>query len=193
VEVCSGRIEGIHADSITATIKGFWAPPAAILYRRDIVEKIGPWRTDLPIIQDARYMQCAAIAGAKFVHVQGVDALYRVARSLSLSRGSEEAFVRDVYRNSVQIQNLLESRQLLSVDRAQALADSFDYVSRTLLDCDIEGFRDCVQRVRQLGGGGRNRWPRAAGPLVNVLGARIARGLIDTLQILRKKWRALRD
>jgi glycosyltransferase involved in cell wall biosynthesis len=192
-DICRGRVEEIHDDSIAATIKGFWAPPAAILYGREIVARVGPWRTDLPIIQDARYMQCAAIAGARFVHVPGVGALYRVAQSLSLSRRNDEAFVRDVHMNSVQIQGLLEDGQMLNAVRAQALADSFDYVSRTLFDHDIEAFRDCVERIRQLGSRDRNRWPRIAGLLVDTVGPGIARPAINILNVLRERSRAILD
>jgi len=47
--VVSRRIEG---DPEIALFTDFWCPPAAYLFRRDIVERVGGWRRDLPVIQD---------------------------------------------------------------------------------------------------------------------------------------------
>jgi hypothetical protein len=49
----------------------FWAPPAALTYRRTIVDKIGGRKECLPIIQDARFFQDAALLGGQFVHTPG--------------------------------------------------------------------------------------------------------------------------
>ncbi len=57
-------------------------------------------------------------------------------------------------------------------------------VTVSVFDCDNEDFRDCVQRGRQLGGGGRNRWPLFAEFLINVFVSRLARKTINTLQVL---------
>ena len=67
-----------------ATAVHVWAPPAAILYRRDVVERIGGFRSDLPVIQDARFLFDAACCGARFAHSRHIGARYRKSeRSLS--------------------------------------------------------------------------------------------------------------
>jgi hypothetical protein len=48
------RIEDMDANLDVALLR-FWAPPAALTYRRTIVGKIGGWKECLPIIQDARF------------------------------------------------------------------------------------------------------------------------------------------
>src|SRR6185312_8845462 len=63
----------------------FWVPPAAILYRRDIVDRAGGWRPDFPIVEDAHFLFSVATLNARFVHVPAVGAFYRV-RADSLSR-----------------------------------------------------------------------------------------------------------
>ena len=72
------RIEDVHIIPEIALITQFWAPPAATTYRRSIVQKIGGWKEWLPIIQDARFLQDAALVGGRFVYVSGVGAKYRV-------------------------------------------------------------------------------------------------------------------
>ena len=71
------RIEDLDVNPAIAQLK-FWAPLAALTYRRAIVEKIGGWKEWLPIIQDARFFQDAGLFGGRFVYVPGVGAAYRV-------------------------------------------------------------------------------------------------------------------
>ena len=53
-----------------ATAVTVWATTAAILYRRTILDnsRIGGFRRDLPVIQDARFLFDAAFQGARFAH-----------------------------------------------------------------------------------------------------------------------------
>ena len=98
----------------------FWLPPAAILYRRALVDRIGGWRSNLRIVQDARFLFDAAAQGAKFAHVPGVGALYRV-RSNSLSRQSRAAFVRDCLLNTQEIEAYWTQQNTLTPARLETL------------------------------------------------------------------------
>ena len=65
-------VGAIAADAERETARGsFWAPPAALLYTRAIVVRIGAWHPKLPVIQDARYLFDAAAQGARFAYVAG--------------------------------------------------------------------------------------------------------------------------
>src|SRR6476660_860164 len=66
------RIEDVHPILQIALVTSFWAPPAALTYRRTIVEKIGGWKDWLPVIQDARFLQDAGFADGRFVYVPGI-------------------------------------------------------------------------------------------------------------------------
>src|SRR5262249_49028573 len=94
------RIEDVHPVLEIALMTSFWAPPAALTYRRTIVNEIGGWKEWLPVLEDTRFMQDAALAGGKFVHSPGVGAKYRVHHGASLSRGNHVAFVTALYRNA---------------------------------------------------------------------------------------------
>src|SRR5262245_23541574 len=63
----------------------FWCPPAAYLFRRSIVDRVGGWNERLPIIQDARFALDCALRGARFVYCAGLMARYRVHGGPSLS------------------------------------------------------------------------------------------------------------
>ncbi|MBE7178528.1 MAG: glycosyltransferase [Mucilaginibacter polytrichastri] len=85
-----------------ALFTDFWWPPAALLFSRKITCKIS-WNKNLPVIQDARYMLDAALAGARFVHTPQQVVLYRTAQSGSLSARSEKAFVHDCFVNAKEL------------------------------------------------------------------------------------------
>ncbi len=162
-EVVAGSMARIHADPEIATFSSFWAPPVALLYSRRIVEKIGAWNETLPVIQDARFLQDAALAGARFEHVPGVGALHRVQRGPTLSTRDHAAFARDVFRNTCDIQALWEQRAPLTPARQAALAGSYDFVCRQLFEADPGIFSRSLDRLYAVQPGFQSNWPKLAG------------------------------
>src|SRR5205807_2009324 len=106
-EIVARNMEEIHNDPQIACATDFWAPPAALLYRRHVVDAIGGWNEGLPIIQDARFLFDAAYHNARFVRVPGVSAYYRLSPG-TLSRGNDRKFILDIHRNGCEIQALWE-------------------------------------------------------------------------------------
>jgi glycosyltransferase involved in cell wall biosynthesis len=138
-EVMLPALASIEADAEVATATSrFWAPPAALLYRRRIVESVGKWREDLQIIQDARFLFDAATRGARFVYISGVGALYRVG-SNSLSHGNTANFVAECIRNADEIERLWCSRQAPAVSRSKALYDIWRHLAVATLMGGLEG------------------------------------------------------
>ena len=64
-----------------ATAVKVWATTAAILYRRVIFDRIGGFRRDLPVIQDARFLFDAAFQGARFARAPHIGARYRIKKT----------------------------------------------------------------------------------------------------------------
>lgn len=126
------------AEAATATSQ-FWAPPAALLYRRSIVEAVGKWREDFKIIQDARFLFDAAACGARFVYVFGVGALYRV-RSNSLSRHSNANFVEECARNAFEIEQLWLSQQSPTKWRMETLYGMWRQLAIATATGGLDGF-----------------------------------------------------
>jgi glycosyltransferase involved in cell wall biosynthesis len=155
------QIDDLDVDSAVARLK-FWAPLAALTYRRAMVDSIGGWKEWLPIIQDARFLQDAGLLGGRFVHVPGIGALYRVSLDGSLSRRSEVAFVADVYRNGCDLQAIIESKGAMSAEIRRHIVDLYGYSARTLFFHDQVAFRDCIARLYELEPGFRFTWPKVA-------------------------------
>ncbi len=180
------RIEDVHPILQIALITDFWAPPAAVTYRRTLVEKIGGWKEWLPIIQDARFLQDAGLAGGQFVYSPGIGARYRVHRDASLSRRSTVAFVADVFRNACDLQATFEARGVMNAEERRALAHIYNYAARSLFFQDKVAFRDCVARLYAVEPGFRPTWPKAARLVSTVFGFRAAGSLLSLLLRLRQ-------
>jgi glycosyltransferase involved in cell wall biosynthesis len=127
-----------------------WWPPVALLYRRTLVDRVGAWREDLPIIQDARFLQDAALAGGRFAHVPGLGAKYRIHLGVSLSRRDPGQFLEDCFRNAQSIEARLTAEQALTPARRHVLARIYAHVARGSFGVDNTRFEAAVARVTDL-------------------------------------------
>jgi glycosyltransferase involved in cell wall biosynthesis len=136
------------AEEATATSE-FWAPPAALLYRREIVERIGGWPAGLPVIQDARYLFEAARHKARFAYVTGVGAYYRVLPD-SLSRRNLTRFIADCARNASEIETIWRGQGALAPSRVDALARMWAFVVQGTLLNGLDEFEEARARYNGL-------------------------------------------
>lgn len=186
-DVVARTMEDVHARPEIALFTNFWSPPAALLYRRKVVDAIGGWNLTLPVIQDARFALDAAFVGARFVHVSGVGADYRVLRgSASLSTRDPTRFVLDCFHNACQVEDHWRSHGGLDTDRRAALADCYAYTARTFLKNDYAVFRENLARLYLMQPGLKLTYPKLGGLLARVLGPSIAVHILDGMQAWRR-------
>jgi len=153
-DVVEKTLEDVHPDPETATFRQFWLPPVALTYSRRIVEKIGGWNEDLPVIQDARFLQDAAFHGGTFVKVDSVLGEYRDHEAGSLSTTDQCAFHRDIWVNARQIEERWRERQgYLTAAQKTALAAVYDHCGRALFGLDRAIYTQAVQRIEELDAG----------------------------------------
>lgn len=169
----------LTCDAQAAIASHVWATTAAILYPRGIVERIGGFRTDLPIIQDARFLFDAALRGARFVHADHLGAHYRVVDG-SLSRRNPERFWLDVLLNGQQIEEHWNASCTLSPEREAVLARIYDVAARGLLRAGHDGFRSAVKAGARCTS--RTLFLRLAGAMVPVLGVSGTKTLMKALR-----------
>jgi GT2 family glycosyltransferase len=149
-QVIARTMESVNPNPQVATFTDFWAPPAALLYRRRIVERIGRWNEALPVIQDARFLLDAALHGAKFIHVPKIGAYYRVHGDTSLSRRSSTAFVRDCLTNAVEVEGWWREHGGVSEQRRVALVKVYGGVARASFENDPNTFEIAYEALERL-------------------------------------------
>jgi glycosyltransferase involved in cell wall biosynthesis len=149
-DVVARAMKEIHRDPQIALFSDFWSPPAALLYRRRIIEKIGSWNETLPIIQDARFFLDAALWHGTFVHVPETLAIYRVHQTSSLSKRNKFAFTLDCYVNACQVQEFWQARDGITIERKTALLKVYGQVARFFFEHDRAKFHEILFRIYQL-------------------------------------------
>ena len=127
-----------------------WATTAAILYSRRIVTRIGGFRSDLPIIQDARFLFDAIANGAQLARSDHIGAKYRVLPN-SLSRAKPALFWEDVLTNGLSIQQEWHRRGLNQSEYMLALHGIFDTAARGLFQAGNARFFEAVDAQSRLG------------------------------------------
>lgn len=133
------------AEAATATAD-FWAPPAALMYRRRIVDAVGAW-PGLQTCEDARFLFEVAARGARFVQVPGVGALYRMSPD-SLSRRDRRQFIEDCAANARDIEAHWRAGGALTGHRAHALARMWRHVASASLLGGFAAFEEAYEHHR---------------------------------------------
>jgi glycosyltransferase involved in cell wall biosynthesis len=170
----------LKADAELATAVHVWATTAALLYRRSIVERIGGFRPDLPIIQDARFLFDAAYHGARFAQSSHVGAQYRILPA-SLSRRNPARFWEDVLLNGQQIEAVWRAKGSLDDAHRSAVFGIYNSAGRGLFAAGHRRYFEAVERQRQLGLA-LPRHSQLAAPLARLVGLRAARSMLSLVQ-----------
>ncbi|MBK9990054.1 MAG: glycosyltransferase [Verrucomicrobia bacterium] len=175
----SGALPEQNTPADVQVLRGFWAPPAAILYRRTLCEKIGRWQETLPIIQDARFLLDAGRLGGRFIHFPGVSARYRQHRADSLSSGAKPAlFWRDVLQNTREVELLWRAAGRIDTTTNEALAGAYAHCARVGFLHDRSLFEDALVDFRRFPSAKISRFLRTALMLKLIVGYRFARELL---------------
>lgn len=167
----------LEAGPQDAIARQVWATTAAILYSRKIVNRIGGFSADLPVIQDARFLFDAAYHEARFAHAPHVGARYRVLPN-SLSRRNPARFWKDVLVNGQQIETLWRAKGPLDAAHIESLAGIYNNAARGLFDAAHPDYFEAVASQRRLGAP-LPRHSRVAPPLARAVGLRFARMLLS--------------
>lgn len=192
-EIINRSIEDIHSDPEIALFTRFWAPPAAYLYTREVVNAIGGWNESLPIVEDARFALEAAFLGRRFVHLNEVGADYRVSQGSSLSSRDPMLFVKCCYENACQVEDYWRRNGGLSSDRCKALASCFDYTARTFFVSNYVKFIDNLERLNRVQPEFSLSFVKVAGVLTKCFGWYGARKVMKLLRFSLIAARRLRN
>lgn len=183
----------IEGSRVTRTIDGRpdieifggkWWPLAALLYRRSLVERMLPWREDLPIIQDARFLLDAALCGGRFVHVEAIVAKYRVLDE-SLSRRDPRTFFEDCYRNGTDLRRRWEAEGRFDSERRRCVIGLYNYLAQSFFPLDRQRAAEMIRELQALEPGYVPNEPPALRALATVVGYRSAEYLAGWFRMAR--------
>jgi glycosyltransferase involved in cell wall biosynthesis len=150
-EVHSRRCNEVQPALEIVIFLDFWAPPAALLYRREIVDRIGGWNSSLDLVEDGRFLFDAVHCGGMLRHVPGIGADYRIEHGgRSLSRRDPAAFMRVWAEYAFQIEAIWRREGELTSARTVALLRRLGKTTRALYELDRPAFWRVYQRMQAL-------------------------------------------
>jgi glycosyltransferase involved in cell wall biosynthesis len=192
-ETQTRRYEEVHAIPEIAVLMDFWAPPAALLYRREIVDRVGGWNASLPVTQDGRFLFDAVHCGGRLLHVPGIGADYRIIRDrTSLSKRDPAAFMRNWAEDAFQIEALWRAEGELTDARKGALLRRFGKTSRELYELDRSAFWKVYRHMQALDPGYVPQVRRSTRIAARLLGYPCAEALALLARRCRRALRAAR-
>ena len=159
----------------------FWCPTGAYLFKRSMVEKVGGFRLDLPVIQDARFALDCALAGAKFVHDLEICCLYRVHKTGSVSTMDRLKFNLDCLLNSEQVAEIYKKRSLFEGDRKKAVGANGNRLAQEIGSKNIAAFKRAVKLFQIACPEANSALSTKMRILSNIFGYKIARKIINFL------------
>ena len=177
-EVIARAMEDVDADPAIALFTSFWCPPAALLYSRSIVERIGGWKQHLAPIEDARFMLDAVLCGGRYQYVPGVGAMYRIHHGPSHSRQSPLKFVRAVLANAIEVEQHWRQGGDCSSQQQNALLKAYDYTARMLLSQDAAAFELALAGMYRARPGLQWNLPKVAGLVSRLIGLSLTAKLL---------------
>ena len=150
-EIHSRKCDEVQPGLEIAIFLDFWSPPAALLYRREIVDRVGGWNTSLPIVQDGRFLFDAVHCGGRLRHVPGIGADYRIEQGeRSLSKRDPAAFMRDWAEDAFQVEAIWRREGELTSARKDALLRRLGKTTRVLYELDRPAFWTVCRRIQTL-------------------------------------------
>jgi len=150
-EIHSRKCEELQPALEIAIFLDFWSPPAALLYRREIVDRVGGWNTSLRMTQDGRFLFDAVHCGGQLRHVPGIGADYRIEHGrVSLSRRNPAAFMRCWAEDAFQVEAIWRREGELTTARKDALLRRLGKTTRVLYELDRPAFWTVCRRIQAL-------------------------------------------
>jgi len=127
-----------------------WAPPAAYLFRKSFVERIGGWNEKFAIIQDARFLLDCALNNAQFIFCDVIMAYYRVHAANSVSTRDPAGFARECMVNATQTQAWWSAHGGITQNRREALLRIYETIARMSFKKDTALFQEAYDALTRL-------------------------------------------
>ena len=133
------QISGVHRDIVSSLLSGWWVAPAAVLYRRQVVSKVGGWDETLFAAQDKDFFTCVALSGANIQYQPGCCYIYRQHGAITVSSSNLVRWVESHRRSLEKSELFLAASGQLTAEYKNALALGYFGLARGTTDYDCRG------------------------------------------------------
>jgi glycosyltransferase involved in cell wall biosynthesis len=143
-------ISGAQEDVLRALLSGWWVAPAALLFRRHVLEKTGGWDESLTAAQDRDFFISVAMTDAKIAYQSGCHSIYRRYGHHTVSTGSRIRWLDNHDRVLDKAVAALKATDRLKQDYRYDLALSYFSLARNYFDLDRKKYEEAMTKVLTL-------------------------------------------
>jgi Glycosyltransferases, probably involved in cell wall biogenesis len=143
-------VSGAQGDVLGALLSGWWVAPAALLFRRHVLEKTGGWDESLAAAQDRDLFISIAMTDAKIAYQPGCYAIYRRYGHDTVSTGSRMRWLDNHCRVLDKAAAALNAAGRMKSEYRRALASSYFHLARNYFDRDQKKYRETMEKVLML-------------------------------------------
>ena len=143
-------VSGAQADVLSALLSGWWVAPAALLFRRHVLEKTGGWDESLAAAQDRDLFISIAMTDAKIAYQPGCYSIYRRYGHDTVSTGSRMRWLDNHCRMLDKAAAALNAAERMKSEYRRALASSYFHLARNYFDRDRKKYRETMEKVLML-------------------------------------------
>jgi glycosyltransferase involved in cell wall biosynthesis len=141
------KVSGEHSDILGALLGRWWVAPVALLFRRDIVERVGGWDESLLAAQDTDFFISVALADAPVVYQPGCHSIYRRHGSESVSTSNRLRWLDSHSRVLDKAKEALSSSGRMKPGYRKGLAHSYFALARNYYDIDRRKYDNLMAKV----------------------------------------------
>jgi glycosyltransferase involved in cell wall biosynthesis len=138
---------GAHEDLLAALLSGWWVPSNALLFRREIVGRVGGWDESLLAAQDSDFLFSVVLASAKIIYQPGCGAIYRRYGPVTVSTGNRLRWVENRCRVFDKTSASLGAKGRLTAEYRRGLAQSYFTLARICYDLDRRKYEGIMANV----------------------------------------------
>lgn len=143
-------VSGAQEDVLGALLSGWWVAPAALLFRRHVLEKTGGWDESLAAAQDRDLFISIAMTDAKIAYQPGCYSIYRRYGHNTVSTGSRMRWLDNHCRVLDKAAAALNAAGRMKSEYRLALASSYFHLARNYFDRDQKKYRETMEKVLML-------------------------------------------
>ena len=143
-------VSGAQEDVLSALLSGWWVAPAALLFRRHVLEKTGGWDESLAAAQDRDLFISIAMTDAKIAYQPGCYSIYRRYGHDTVSTGSRMRWLDNHCRVLDKAAAALNAAERMKSEYRRALASSYFHLARNYFDRDRKKYRETMEKVLML-------------------------------------------
>jgi len=143
-------VSGAQEDVLGALLSGWWVAPAALLFRRHVLEKTGGWDESLAAAQDRDLFISIAMTDAKIAYQPGCYSIYRRYGHDTVSTGSRMRWLDNHCRVLDKAAAALDAGVRMKPEYRRALASSYFHLARNYFDRDRKKYRETMEKVLML-------------------------------------------